>query len=198
MTTQPSDWAVPRDIILRLAVAKDRLELGTDERKAVWEAIEFFRSLKPTAKRARELDASEARHKPVAEVYEDSTGCRFPRWAPAVRQLPEPGTKLYATPRAAEAGDWLPIESAPDDIGLCVVYTPDQGDGERFDIDWKEDGVWQEHYSHFEHFMAVGGVNACGPDVACTGPGEQPEYTHYRPLKAPQAAMGAVGAGGGE
>ena len=35
----------------------------------------------------------------VAEVFEDSTGCRFPRWAPTVRQLPVPGTKLYTTPQ---------------------------------------------------------------------------------------------------
>lgn len=201
MTTQPSDWAVARALELSMQSLK-----GPSVRAYDWVMM-----------RARELDASGGGSEPVAWANPADINClgfEDGNSYPGIRRHADElhTSPLYATPRAAEAattnsaqissslvvGDWLPIESAPEDIGLCVVYTPDHGDGERFDIDWKEDGVWQEHYNHYEHFMAVGGVNACGPDVVCTGPDERPEYTHYRPLKAPQAAMGAVGAGGGE
>lgn len=139
----------------------------------------------------------------VAQAFrEHAKNCQTAatRWIEdRARELDASGTTNSAQISSSlVVADWLPIESAPDDIGLCVVYTPDQGDGERYDFDWKEGGVWQEHYNHYEHFMAVGGANACGPDVVCTGPGEEPEYTHYRRLTPPQAAMGAVGAGGGE
>lgn len=209
MTTQPSDWAVEllpcpfcrgkaidRPVSANFwTVSCDVCQTEGPPFASQEEAASHWNTRAPVA---RELDASGG-----GRTVQDFIAAMVKAhgYAPA---LNSDGTLLngrdedryqgwlLATPRAAEAGEWLPIESAPEAIGLCVVYTPDQGGGERFDFDWKEDGVWQEHYNHFEHFMAVGGVNACGPDVACTGPGEQPDYTHYRPLTAPRAAMAAL------
>ena len=57
------------------------------------------RTVESATLRALEQALTQQRGECVAEVFEDSTGCRFPRWAPTVRQLPVPGTKLYTTPQ---------------------------------------------------------------------------------------------------
>lgn len=81
--------------------------------------------------------------------------------------------------------EWLPIESAPQDSSLLLVYTPDSGDGERFDFDYREDGVWVVHAESYDHFMMVGGANAAGPDCVCTGPSEDAPYTHFAVIDPP-------------
>jgi len=91
----------------------------------------------------------------------------------------------YALLAMADSG-WRPISEADQDTGLVIVYTPDLGDGERYDFDYKEDGVWYYHSEHFEHYMAIGGANACGPDAVCIGPSEKPPYTHFMPLAKPE------------
>lgn len=102
------------------------------------------------------------------------------------------------TTDAARVRDaWLPIESAPEGEPVHV-YTPDCGDGERWSIDVRVDGVWYEHEEAREHFMLVGGPGACGPDVVCTGPGPDAPYTHWRPLTRPEAIDAALAAVEGE
>lgn len=80
--------------------------------------------------------------------------------------------------------DWQTIDTAPQDSGLLVVYTPDTSDGERYDFDYREDGVWIIHAESYEHFMAVGGTGAV-PDCVCTGPSETAPYTHFAILSPP-------------
>lgn len=95
-----------------------------------------------------------------------------------------------AKARAAIAGqgdDWEPIETAPDDELVVVFYLQKDGDEEvdMHTLDYKEDGSWYYHGEHFEHYMAVGGPNAAGPDVVCTGPAETAPYTHWKRLGSP-------------
>ena len=48
MTNQAAQ-TMPSNIVERLASAKDKLPAGSDERMAVWRAIEYFRALSQTA-----------------------------------------------------------------------------------------------------------------------------------------------------
>lgn len=87
MTTQPSDWAVARaywEVVMN----------GTGGLQGPYliGRIEL---------RARELDASGGGPKPIAEVMGHRDGGSV-LWTD--QRVPI-GTKLYATPRAAEAGD---------------------------------------------------------------------------------------------
>lgn len=89
-----------------------------------------------------------------------------------------------ATPTAqpqAEPAGWKPIESAPEGVP-CVVFWREDGEGaesERYEFDWIEDGIWQNHSEHHENYLMVGGPSM-GP-----GPKERPPYTHFRPLLPP-------------
>ena len=107
------------------------------------------------------------------------------------------GTMLYTAP-PAPAEQWRDIETAPKDV-LVMVYTPPQvgdwPDTDRINFDYicpaYED--WRDHCESREHYLAVGGASASGPDVVCTGPGEKAPYTHWMPIPAPPqgAAKGA-------
>jgi len=108
----------------------------------------------------------------------------------------------------APDSDWQPIATAPDDELVVVFYLQKEGDEESdmHTLDFKEDGHWFYHGEHFEHYMAVGGSGAAGPDMVCTGPDEKAPYTHWKRLGTPsiaaplppslQAQAQAVGAGG--
>ena len=202
MTTQPSDWAVARaywEVVMN----------GTGGLQGPYliGRIEL---------RARELDASGGgqttidlrRFRPAVEEWRE--GVEWLTWAncgesaiEAQRQVDEADALLAiidTTPRAAEAattnssqissslvvGDWLPIESAPKDGTHLWLFSPD---------DHPVSGYWLVTSGddfHWEGWMFSDEIlSEVKPD------GLTP--THWRPLPpAPQAAMGAVGAGGGE
>ena len=116
------------------------------------------------------------------------TSLAFPVAVPAITVAP-------AVPEG-----WQPIETAPKET-LVMVYTPpkpdDWPDGVRIDFDFicpdYED--WHHHCESFEHYMAVGGSNAAGPDCVCIGPSQKAPYTHWHAIPAaPTAAMQATGA----
>lgn len=80
-------------------------------------------------------------------------------------------------PKAAgwiKCTDRLPLEGE-----LVWVYTPDRGDGSRCDFDYREEGGWAFHDGNREHFLAVGGSRAAGPDATCVGPDEEAAYTYW-------------------
>lgn len=55
-------------------------------------------------------------------------------------------------------GQWLPIESAPDDMTRCVVVRWTDAEGqEHTDLDYKEDGCWMGWHEHAEHVQMIGG-----------------------------------------
>lgn len=103
MTTQPSDWAV-RTAFLELTEAAAYEVLNTHFREEV-------------LIRARELDASGGRHGVPPEVVgsfvekaaQIISGALFPsgRSLYKARQISDLALSMYATPRAAEAGDDL-------------------------------------------------------------------------------------------
>lgn len=88
---------------------------------------------------------------------------------------------------------WQSVETLPPEGLPVLVYTPpqpgDYPDTVNIDFDFicpdYED--WHNHCENYEHYMAVGGSNACGPDVVCTGPGQKALYTHWMPLPAAPA-----------
>lgn len=84
---------------------------------------------------------------------------------------------LSIADRLDKESGWRPIESAPDDGVLVAVYW-NAGDGEQLDFDRLDDGVWQQHFDNYEHFIA------CAP-AGSVGPSEQAPYTHWMPLPPP-------------
>ena len=91
-------------------------------------------------------------------------------------------------PAVPEQAGWLPIESAPEGVP-CVVFWREDGEGaesERYEFDWIEDGIWQNHSEHHENYLMVGGPSM-GP-----GPKERPPYTHFRPLLPPAPTVPEV------
>ena len=79
---------------------------------------------------------------------------------------------------------WISVEDRlPDNGELVVVWIPEttaEEGGPSFDF--IEDEYWQHHADSYEHYMAVGGSAAAGPDNICTGPSEYAPYTHWLPL----------------
>lgn len=97
---------------------------------------------------------------------------------------------------------WQPIETAPKET-LVMVYSPLQADDWpdsvriNFDFICPDYEDWHDHCESREHYMAVGGPNAAGPDCVCTGPSENAPYTHWMPLPAaPDAAHSTTPATG--
>lgn len=90
-------------------------------------------------------------------------------------------------PAPVVTNDWQPIDTAPDDELVVVFYLQKEGDEESdmHTLDFKEDGYWFYHGESYEHYMAVGGAGAAGPDVVCTGPAEKAPYTHWKRLGTP-------------
>lgn len=98
--------------------------------------------------------------------------------------------RAYASP---PADSWTRVEDGlPDGEEIVLVYTPDTGDGERIDFDWRYEGCWHEHEEAHQHYMMVGGPMAAGPDAVCTGPGQDAPYTHWKRIDRP-AIAGAAG-----
>lgn len=103
-------------------------------------------------------------------------------WRDAIKAAPE---VPVASPTLADAG-WIKCsERMPPDYETVLVYSPPKdGESERIDFDWREEDAWACHFSSYEHFMAVGGSRAAGPDATCVGPDEEAPYTHWRELPA--------------
>jgi hypothetical protein len=79
---------------------------------------------------------------------------------------------------------WIPVSERLPEEGELVLVTGKNDDGSFIDFDAIEDDVWVNHYNNFEHFQAVGGVNAIPGEVS-TGPSEDAPYTHWMPLPPP-------------
>ncbi len=102
MTTQPSDWAIAT--AWRAATATRMTPDGIEYVTAV--GVEYIN------KRARELDASGGGVEPVAWISPRGDLIDNERFQSRLNGLPDFGDlsgyrPLYATPRAAEAGDDL-------------------------------------------------------------------------------------------
>lgn len=91
-----------------------------------------------------------------------------------------------AAPQSDEARDaWQPIETAPENTGdLVVVYWIDEAGGERYDLDYTEDGCWMQWHDRAEHVEIIGGH----------GVSYTPPYTHWMPLHTPSAMSTTKGA----
>ena len=138
---------------------------------------------------------------PVAWLYESPmpdgsvfTGASAERLQVGVGTPPSTIEKpLYlAAPPTAQAEGWISVDERLPEVGVTVlVYEPfrhgeDWPDTVRIFFDYicpDYDG-WHNHCASYEHFMIVGGSNACGPDVTCIGPSEKAPYTHWMPLPA--------------
>ena len=99
---------------------------------------------------------------------------------------------LQASPPSG--GDWQPVSTPPKESWLCIVCWAD-ADGEHFDFDYYEDDCWTNHNNSHEHFMAVGGGGAAGPDAHCIGPSEDPPYMFWQYASGPTALQAALGEG---
>ena len=97
-----------------------------------------------------------------------------------------------AAPSTPASGGWISVDERLPEVGVTVlVYEPfrhgeDWPDTVRifFDYICPDYEGWHNHCASYEHFMVIGGANACGPDVTCTGPSEKAPYTHWMPLPA--------------
>lgn len=101
------------------------------------------------------------------------------------------GTKLYANAPPTKASGSAPdgmidiTTCAPPDGELVLVYTPDNGDGERYDFDYWEDGGWAIHAQNYDHYLSVGKGDM---DCPIIGPSEEAPYTHWSRLPKPGKA----------
>lgn len=122
---------------------------------------------------------------PFLEMHQEISPVVYKAWADQMH--------AYALAAIACQGDaWQPIETAPEGE-LVLVYAPPQSGDYPDDVRIKFDYIcpdyegWHDHCASYEHYMAVGGSNACGPDVVCTGPTEKAPYTHWRRIPLPPA-----------
>lgn len=103
---------------------------------------------------------------------------------------------------AGEVAGWQPIATAPKGV-VVLVYTPPQpGDWpDQLRIDFDCIGPdyegWTAHSELYDHYMAVGGSDAAGPDMECVGPAQEAPYTHWMPLPPPPAIDQAMKGGEG-
>ncbi|KGC15247.1 hypothetical protein DM48_350 [Burkholderia gladioli] len=104
--------------------------------------------------------------------------------------------KLAAIIRAASpapaipAGDWQPVETAPEGE-LVVVFWLDPNAAvelECYDFDMLEDGSWRQWTDHYEWAHSVAPVT----EVPCTMPREHPPYTHWKRLGTPTEPAPAI------
>lgn len=126
----------------------------------------------------------EAFEKWVTEVWRPDDGRKllekeFPHFAFAAWQA---RAKLDRTHTTSLDVAWdtksglQPISTAPDKT-LVVVAWVDEDQEDRYEFDYKEDGVWIYHNERYEHY------SSCAPcDIPCTGPSEESPYTHWLEL----------------
>lgn len=139
---------------------------------------------------------------PVATVFtmEALTPGGGVKYQVTIHKAVPAGTKLYTHPSPPEGmAGWISVDERLPEVGVTVlVYEPFRH-GEDwpgtvrilFDYICPDYEDWHDHCASHEHFMAVGGANACGPDVTCIGPSEKAPYTHWMPLPpAPGPADG--------
>lgn len=89
---------------------------------------------------------------------------------------------------------WRAIAEAPKGVEVFVYTPPQPGDWPdqvRIDVDYisEDHDDWHVHAESYEHFLAVGGSAAAGPDSVCIGPSPKAPYTHWmriRAIPAPQ------------
>jgi len=124
-----------------------------------------------------------ANQKPVASIYITALGDReFDDWK---CELPVGRNELYTHPSptqppAQAEREWLPIETAPEDIDQCVaVRWKDSEGNECRDLDYMEDGCWMHWHDRAEHVEMIGGH----------GVSYTPPYEHWMPLPPPPAAL---------
>lgn len=108
----------------------------------------------------------------------------------------EAGWRAASNLRAPQS-DWISVDERLPDTGVSVlVYEPARPDDWPGTVRVSIDHIcpdyedWYEHCACYEHFMAVGGVNAAGPDCSCTGPGAKALYTHWHALPPPPSTKG--------
>lgn len=83
------------------------------------------------------------------------------------------------------SGGWRRVEDGLPEDGQLVLVGWRQGDEDRIGFDARDEGGWAEHDAAREHFLAVGGSAAAGPDAICVGPAEEAPYTHWMPVPLP-------------
>lgn len=86
---------------------------------------------------------------------------------------------------------WQPIETAQEGKQYIVGWM--EGDEERQDFDYFEDGFWHGWEDHYQHFCTVA-LSGCGQ---VSGPRETPPYTHCIELQPLPAALASRNGGGG-
>jgi hypothetical protein len=91
---------------------------------------------------------------------------------------------------------WVPVSERLPGVGeVVLVREPASKDSWTsedkisFDFiseDWED---WNNHCEGYEHYMAIGGSGAAGPDCVCTGPSEKAPYTYWMKIAAPPAPI---------
>lgn len=154
--------------------------------------------LEAAFKAGRASLAASAGSEPVATIKSWTNGSYWRNYKVEWHRndLPE-GAQLYTHPSPPEGmAGWISVDERLPEAGVTVlVYEPFRHGEDwpgtvriSFDHICPDYEGWHDHCASYEHFMAVGGVNACGPDVTCTGPSEKAPYTHWMPLPAPPAS----------
>jgi hypothetical protein len=72
--------------------------------------------------------------------------------------------------------EWKPIYTAKEGVLYCVFWK-DTDSEDAYDIDFMEEGVWQNYFNRHEHYLIAG---------AAIGNSEDAPYTHCIELLPPQ------------
>lgn len=168
-------------------------ELAATELRRLHAENETLRTLAERLKQEAQIHAQEGRtaNATIADIYQCVSGATGEpgNWhgaEPVRRRIAELEALASQAQQVGAAPQWQTIDTAPEGR-LAVVFWMDKEDSEnpeRHDFDFLEDGVWQKHDEHYQHFCAVAPPGTHGPK-------ESAPYTHWMPLTAPHGCAAA-------